>query len=139
MMKKTITSAIILLCLFCACKKSSNNSPATSIVGTWYETKVVLHQTTDGANPSGDTTLITNKSVYVTFNSNGTGTSVAPGSSNNFTYSLSGSALIISPNSDNGTYTVQSLTSNSFILHEVFSYTQGSDTIAGTIDTYLNK
>jgi len=76
---------------------------------------------------------------YVVFNSNGTGTTTEDGQTSNFTYSLSGSSLALTPNTDNATYTVQSLTNTGFVLHEVFSYQQGNDTISSSIDDYFNK
>ena len=135
-MKKTFI--LCLLCCLISCKKSSSPAP-TSIVGQWYETKIVLEQFTNGINPVSETTNISDKSTYIVFNSNGTGTSVQSGNSTNFTYSISGSSLTLTPNDDKAVFTVEALTKGSFTLHEVYYYQQGSDIIKDVIDNYFNK
>ena len=122
-----------------SCKKSNDSAKSASIVGKWYETKVILHQSENNGPVVSDTTYLTDKSTYVQFNSNGSGSSTEDGSTTNFNYTVSGNSLTITPNSDNEINTITALTANSFVLHTTSYYTTNGVVYSDIIDDYFTK
>jgi hypothetical protein len=148
-MKPKIILAVFVLLYLSACKKEVINSP--TLVGKWYEQKIITQIYQDSTRISSSTTTGFTSKDYAQFNSNGTGIGSASDTTGtffmpDFNFTLSGTNLHIIQYSLDGTttattqYIISELTLNSLVLHAEGTYTAPTSVIyKETQDFYFTK
>jgi len=95
-MKKLLLFAVTAVVLAGCQKNSSNLKPAAqaTVIGKWYAS-LDTGKEYIGQQLNGGDTLSYNHTDYLLFNADNTGTSLTAGVSNDFTYTLSDTSLVI--------------------------------------------
>jgi hypothetical protein len=136
-MKKLLLLAFICLGLY-ACKKSDNApTNATKIIGKWANSKVAYIKTKNGVDSLAAQTPP--DSLYLQFNTNGTGSISENGTTEACNYTLSGSTLSLTPTnnpSSSVNFNVRSLTSTDLVLRLQSNVEDG---VYYNIDYYFTK
>jgi hypothetical protein len=92
---KNLLLVAIAAVLFVACSKKNNPAPSSALTGKWYVITDTIREYQDNALTEVDT-VKSNRTDYVQFNADKTGTVLNNGVLSNFTYTYSGNTIIIS-------------------------------------------
>jgi len=92
---KNLLLVAIAAVLFVACSKKNNPAPSSALTGKWYVITDTIKEYQDNALTEVDT-VKSNRTDYVQFNADKTGTVLNNGVLSNFTYTYSGNTIIIS-------------------------------------------
>lgn len=118
-MKRSIF-CLLMLVLFCACKKN-NNGPSTAsanLVNKWYAISSAYVQYSNGT-PGNTSNTSYNHTDYIQFNLDGTGTQVKNGTTSSFTYTSDNNIITFKYTASQQTdmATIKSLTANKLELY----------------------
>lgn len=146
---KKLSLLLLSALILCGCKKSTSNpTPQITIVGKWVKNKTVSTETVNGRVGATTETLFSDPNNYMQFNSNGTGTASTGGNGSyiltNFTYSVSGSMLIVPHNfgvsTTVETQTITTLTSSNLTIHtDLLVHNTGDIPYEYVTDDYYSK
>ena len=150
-MKNTIKLLVVVVAamVITACSKKNDSSPTSEIVGKWTIVSDTVRTYQSGTLIETDANTALAPTDFAQFNSNGTGSTTESGSSNTFTYSLSGNTLTLKTPAQTvdgtaipastETATVKTLTSSVMHLYETNSYSISGTSYTANEDIHFTK
>jgi hypothetical protein len=128
MKKRTVLSLVALSALVYSCKKDDDKSNAEKIVGKWNKVSTYYNNHVSGHDLRDTTTYSTGEYTWE-FKNDGTAVETATWGTDNSTYTVTGSLLILhyNGNSDNDTFTIKNLTGSDMSLYMKDPYANSSD------------